>query len=187
MPGDYSVTVVVDGRAIGTQSVRVNGDRVIEITQADRKLLHDASLTLHELQITANEAGEAVGELGERLSAIRETLDEAGDVPMWVRTMFDEVENQVTEFDRRLGTAGGGRGNAATIRGRIGSVKRQLMASTSAPTEVQLRIAGEVDHDVATVVEEVNQVISDSMPALYRALAENNLLLTVKPIGRVGP
>ena len=30
MPGDYSVSVVADGGAIGTRSVRVIGDRVIE-------------------------------------------------------------------------------------------------------------------------------------------------------------
>ena len=52
---------------------------------------------------------------------------------------------------------------------------------------MQLRISREVEQDLALVVEEVNRVIGDSMPALYRALAENNLLLTVKPIGRVRP
>jgi photosystem II stability/assembly factor-like uncharacterized protein len=187
MPGDYSVSVVADGGAIGTRSVRVIGDRVIEITNADRNLLHDASLTLHELQSTANETGEAVGALSERLSAIGETLDEADDVPVSVRTMFDEVENLVTDFGRRLGDGGRGRRGASTIRGQISSVKRQLMASTSAPTEVQLRISREVEQDLALVVEEVNRVIGDSMPALYRALAEDNLLLTVKPIGRVRP
>jgi hypothetical protein len=187
MPGDYSVSVVADGGAIGTRSVRVIGDRVIEITNADRNLLHDTSLTLHELQSTANETGEAVGALSERLSAIGETLDEADDVPVSVRTMFDEVENLVTDFGRRLGDGGRGRRGASTIRGQISSVKRQLMASTSAPTEVQLRISREVEQDLALVVEEVNRVIGDSMPALYRTLAENNLLLTVKPIGRVRP
>ena len=60
LPGDYRVTLSVDGREATARSVRVVGDPLSTITDADRTLMHDASLALHRLQAVA---GEAAGRL----------------------------------------------------------------------------------------------------------------------------
>ena len=187
LPGDYNVTVMVDGEAVGTTSVRVNGDPAITLAAMDREVLHSTSLRLHELQGTANEAATAVEALTEQLATIEGTLDAADHVPEAVKESFDEVEAQVTEFRRRLGVGGGGRRrDPGNVRGQIGQVKREVMASTSAPTVVQLRIAREADEGLSSVIAEVNEVITASMPALYRVLADNDLLVTAQPIASVG-
>ena len=60
MPGDYRVTLVVDGKDVATKTVRVSGDKDMPMTDADRKTWHDTSLDLHEMQRVANAAAEAV-------------------------------------------------------------------------------------------------------------------------------
>src|SRR5262245_3712888 len=49
MPGEYRITLSVEGRDVGTRTVRVDGDPLIKITEADRKTQHDTALGLHEL------------------------------------------------------------------------------------------------------------------------------------------
>ena len=48
MPGDYRVTLVVDGKDIATKTVRVTGDKDMPMTDAERKTWHDTALNLHE-------------------------------------------------------------------------------------------------------------------------------------------
>ena len=60
MPGDYRVTLVVDGKDVATKTVRVTGDKDMPMTDAERKTWHDTALNLHEMQRVANAAAEAV-------------------------------------------------------------------------------------------------------------------------------
>ena len=58
MPGDYRVTLVVDGKDIATKTVRVSGDKDMPMTDAERKTWHDTALALHGCSETANEAAD---------------------------------------------------------------------------------------------------------------------------------
>ncbi|HJO39780.1 MAG: hypothetical protein QGF21_12660 [Vicinamibacterales bacterium] len=60
------------------------------------------------------------------------------------------------------------------------------MASTSVPTEVQVRQTRESRQELAEVVDDVNAVITSTMPALYRLLAEHDLQPGLTPIGAIG-
>ena len=71
LPGDYRVTLAVDGRDAGTTTVRVAGDPEIPISDADRKTMFDTATTLHRLQATANEAADAVRDLSSQIKRYR--------------------------------------------------------------------------------------------------------------------
>ena len=81
------------------------------------------------------------------------------------------------------GGFGGFGGGQANVRGRLGQLKNQIMASTSLPTETQRRQAREAREDLAKVIEEANELITSGMPALYRTVTQNQLQPTpLKPI-----
>ena len=68
-------------------------------------------------------------------------------------------------------------------------MKREIMASTSLPTETQSRVAREGRADLAKVIEEVNSLINVGMPALSRLLAGNGVtvpgLAALRPLAPV--
>ena len=194
LPGEYQVTLVVDGRAAGTRTVRVAGDPDIQITDADRRTHHDTALALHEMQRTAGEAADAVTALGEQLRALRELVSRSAESPAAVKAALDDVDRRLAGLRRRLGVGGPGPGGGgggfggfgggqANVRGRLGQLKNQIMASTSLPTETQMRQAREAREDLAKAIEEANELITSGMPALYRTVTQNQLQPTpLKPI-----
>ena len=44
LPGEYRVTLVVDGKDVATKSIRVTGDKDAPMTDAERKTWHDTAL-----------------------------------------------------------------------------------------------------------------------------------------------
>jgi hypothetical protein len=190
LPGEYRVTLNVNGRAVGTKPARVAGDRLIQITDADRKLHHDTGLALHELQRSANEAAEAVVTLSDQFRGIDEVV-RRGNVAPPVKTAVEDARTKLTALRRQLGLGGGaggdqegggGFGNQA-VRNQIGQVKNQVLGATSAPTEMQLRAVRDLREDLAKVIADANTMISSVMPGVYRTLAEHNLQITpLKPL-----
>jgi len=77
---------------------------------------------------------------------------------------------------------GGGFGGEQGVRTRIASLKREIMASTSVPTETEMRLAREAKDDLAAAVQDVNGVINTSMPALFRLLADANMATGIKAL-----
>ena len=189
LPGDR-VTLTVNGRDIATRPVKVNGDMVIQITEADRKTLHDTALALHELQRTANEAAEAALTMSERVNDVENGLKQTNRPPDAVRSAVEEVSKQLVTARHQLavpapGQIGGfgGGGESPPVRTLIATLKGQVMASTSVPTEVQMTRTQEARGELMKAVEGVNALITQAMPRLYRALAENNLLLIpIEPV-----
>jgi hypothetical protein len=179
LPGEYRVTLVVDGKDVATKSVRVLGDTAIQITDADRKTLHDTALALHELQRSANEAADSVTELNRQFTAL-EGLVKGSATAADAKAPLEDASKRLAELRRRLGVPvpgqqGGGGGGGGfgggpnpNVRGQIGQVKGQIMGSTSLPTATQMRQATEMREDLAKVIDEVNTVITTAMPALFK-------------------
>jgi photosystem II stability/assembly factor-like uncharacterized protein len=193
LPGEYRVTLAVNGREVATKPVRVAGDRLIEITDADRKLQHDTALALHELHGTANEAAAIVSTLGDQFRAIDEAVRRTPQAPAPVKTVVDDARTKLTALRRQLGLrggdagdqegGGGGGGGNQAVRNQISQVKNQVIASTSAPTEMQMRALRELRDDLDKVITETNAMITSVMPGVYKTLGEHNLQpATLKPL-----
>ena len=199
LPGEYRVTLVVDGRDVGTKNVRVMPDSAIQMTDADRKTWHDTALALHEMQKTANEAAEAVTELGRQFQALESLVKGAATTPAAATSAIGEVGKRLADLRQRLGVAApgagegrGGRGGGGggggfgggqqNVRGSIGQVKGQIMGSTSLPTAQQMRATAEAREDLARAIQDTNLLIAE-LPALYDKVGASSLKpAPVKPV-----
>jgi hypothetical protein len=154
----------VDGRDANTVNVVVTGDRDIQITDADRKVWHDTALALHQMQRRANDLADLVNDAWTQLETLqRQTRNR--EVPAKVKQQLDATVKEFEGVRRRLGLAGGGGfGNTENVRGRIGQVKNGIMASTSRPTEVQMRMHKELEGALPKLEAEAKAAIAKVAP-----------------------
>lgn len=198
LPGAYRVTLTVDGRDISTHAVQVDGDRLIQISDADRKTAHDTALSLHELQGTANLAAADLREVDAQIHSIEQLLKQASNPPSALKSSADALQKRTDDLAKQLGVRVGSQpdqaGAGAFPAGRaerpllreIGGLKSEIMDSTSLPTEMQLRQAREFREDLSKLVGELNNLMTDSLPALYQSLFENKITpAPFKPIPAV--
>lgn len=191
LPGQYSVALKVDGKEIGTQSFTVQGDPDITIAEADRKAAFDAAMELHQLQKRLNEAADSVGVLNERLRAMQAAVKDNKDAPAALKTKVEEFGKKFTPVGRSFGI---GMGNPLEtgdfesfqrqLRARIGQLKGGIMASTSRPTETQMRQLPGLRTALEKAIGEANALIGE-FPTLAKELAESGVYpAAVKPIGK---
>ncbi len=198
LPGDYRVTLVVDGKDVATKTVRVSGDKDMPMTDAERKTWHDTALNLHDMQRVANAAAEAVNQLETQLTAAEALLKSASNAPPTAKQAITDANTKLTDLRRRLGLnqqqgggggggGGGFGGQQANVRGQLGQVKGQVMGSTSMPTAQQIRQAGELREDLDKVIADTNALIA-AVPAIYDALGATGVKPTaLKPVGPLPP
>jgi hypothetical protein len=176
LPGTYRATLTIDGRDANAVNVAVTGDPAIQITETDRKTWHDTALAVHQLQQKANEVADQVNEAWTRLQAIEQQA-RGQSLPPAVKTELESVRKELQGVRERLGLAGaggfggggggGGFGGNQNVRGRIGQLKGGIIASTSLPTEVQMRQRQELETAWPKVAAEANAAIA-KLPALAR-------------------
>jgi photosystem II stability/assembly factor-like uncharacterized protein len=196
MPGEYRVTLVVDGKDISTKTLRVSGDKDMQMTDAERKTWHDTALSLHEMQRVANAAAEAVTTLATQLTAAETMLKSAANPAASAKTQVADVGTKLADLRRRLGLnqqqgggggGGGFGGQQGNVRGQLGQTKGQIMGSTSLPTAQQMRSSVELREDLTKVVADTNELIT-AIPAIYDALGASGAKPTaLKPVGPVPP
>ncbi len=192
LPGEYRVQLTVDGRA-HSKTVKVVGDPLVQLTDADRQTLYRTLLTLTEMQRTAGAAADAVARLGERMQQIQETLKGHPNAPADVKTSVEKTAKQVTTLRTAIGApagagAGGGGGGGGTqpLRNRITNLKTEVVGSQSLPTELQASQAALFRKQLAELIDQVNAAITGTLPGLYKQLAENNIYPSVgEPIKAV--
>ena len=193
VPGEYTVKVTV-GRQEHSKKVRVLGDPLALIADADRKKLFDGLTTATDLQSTATAAADAITLLGQQLEQIAATLKGYPNAPASAKSAVEGAAKQVTDLRTRLvgaGGRGGGGGGAAGIRNRINGLKGDLIGSQSLPTASQ---ASQLDSDLKELndlVAQLNTTISTTIPNLFKHLADNNIragfgepIKPIKPVGR---
>ena len=78
---EYRVTLTVDGKTVGTKTVRVTNDRLVTIGEADRRAWHDTALALHRWQRSAYEAAEAVVVLTDAVRTLERLIRRAAPRP----------------------------------------------------------------------------------------------------------
>jgi hypothetical protein len=181
LPGDYSATITVAGRDVGTDTITVKGDRDIRISDAERKLHFETVMELHRLQAEANDAAETVMAVYEQLKAVRLALQAGNSVPASIQGALDQLTKAIEPLRYRLGVTGSDGGNA-NVRRQIGRLKFAIMESTSRPTEIQTYMSNEVRVGLAKTIDDVNELIG-RLPAFQRELADKHLYAEpLKPI-----
>jgi uncharacterized membrane protein YgcG len=205
MPGEYRVTLVVNGKDIATKPVRVIGDSAVQLTDADRKTWHDTALALHRLQEQADEVAEAVTQLGTQYQTLETLMKSASNMPADAKTAIEGAGKQLAGLRTRLGVAapgqgqggggrgggggGGGRGGGGgpnqNVRANLGQTKGQLMSSHSLPSEQQMRAVTEGREDLTRAINDANALIA-TIPSLYDKIGASAFKpAAVKPVKAV--
>ena len=180
LPGEYRVTLVVGGKEAGTKTVRVSGDTAVPMTDADRKVWHETSMSLHDMQRVVNETADAVATLHGQVEQAESLLKTAASAPPTAKGAIEDAAKRIAELRRRLGLGqtggggGGGGGGQQNVRQQVAQLKGQVMNSTSLPTAMQIRTAAEAREDLTKVVQETNDMIA-AVPQLYEKLGASGL------------
>ena len=173
LPGRYTLRLEVDGRDVGIRDFEVLPDPWVEISPADRRAWHDAALEAHTLQDLARRATTTAESLRRNLEAIRTAVATAREVPAALTEAVESLETALAEVETRL-AAGGPRRRENVVRD-LASVKGDIMGSTTFPTEIQQRSLAQARTDLEAVVQEVNRLIAEALPELYRVLSASAL------------
>ncbi|MCG3163218.1 MAG: hypothetical protein JMDDDDMK_04603 [Acidobacteria bacterium] len=189
MPGQYQVTLKIDGKEIATNSFTVQGDREITIADADRRAAFDAAMELHRMQRTFSEASESVTAMNQRLTAMRQAVKDNKDAPAALKTKVEEFAKKFQPVGQQFGVAmpdpmvtGDFSVFTRALRFRISGLKSGIMASTSRPTETQSRQIPEVRVAMEKAIQDANQLIGE-LSSLQKEMAESGVYpAAVKPI-----
>jgi photosystem II stability/assembly factor-like uncharacterized protein len=188
LPGTYRATLNVNGRDVQTIDVAVKGDSLIQITDADRRTWFDTARDLHELQGKANDVAEMVQNAFAQVQTIQQQTRNQ-TLPPNVKQELDGIVKEFETVRRRLGLGqqggggGGGFGNQAeNLRGRIGQLKGQVMASTATPTTTQLMQIRDVRSQLPGLIDQSNAVAA-KVPALIKNLMSAGVIFpAIKPV-----
>jgi photosystem II stability/assembly factor-like uncharacterized protein len=182
LPGEYRVTLTVDGQEVASHPVLVQGDPLIKISNADRKLQHDTALTLHELQRSMNEASAAVSAATDQIRAVQDLLKTVANPPSAVIRATDFLAGRLAGIGQSLGAGGqpaGGRGRggggAQPMGNQLSSAKSQIMGWTAAPSAQQVQLAREIREQLIKLITDLNDAITTAIPALYKTLSDNKI------------
>ena len=190
LPGEYSVHLSAGGQD-HTKTVRVLGDPLVKMTDADRRSLYTMLLSLTEMQRTAESAADAIDKMNEEVQRVSEMLAEHPSPPDAVKTSAENVNEEITDLRTELiGTddpGGGGGFRSRALSDRIDRLKAALMGSQSLPTVIQSDRLELFLEELNDVVGRVNTSINSTLPNLYRQLNDNNIYpIPSEPIKPVG-
>ncbi|MFN0120727.1 MAG: VPS10 domain-containing protein [Blastocatellia bacterium] len=189
IPGQYTVTLKIDGKEAATQSVSVHGDPDITIAEADRKTAYDAAMELHGHQKRFNAASDSVTAMNDRFRTISQAAKDNKEAPASLKTKIEEFTKKAMPLNAQFGlnqaeliASGDFERLTRGMRFRISGLKGGIMASTSRPTETQMRQLAEIKPALDKLIADANTLIAD-LNALAKEAADSGVYpAAVKPI-----
>ncbi len=115
-------------------------------------------MSAYELAKPNYEAGQALRRVSRQLDDIDELLEEASEAPEQIATEMDALREHVTDLDDDLNDLG------------AGSLQFRIEGSTTRPSEDVLQLLDDAWEGIGPVIERINEVVTERMPALYRML-----------------
>jgi photosystem II stability/assembly factor-like uncharacterized protein len=163
LPGTYTVQLQVADQTF-SESLSVHGDHRIQISDADLQARQAALMSLYELSKSIREANQAVSRLRSRVAEIEELLKQHDAAPESLTEQANQLAESIDEIRQEL--------NQANRDARVASA---IDGSTTRPTADQLWQIDQVWEKVPGLVEQVNDIITARLPALYSACDEHGI------------
>jgi hypothetical protein len=169
MPGTYTVKLTARGKDL-TQPVQVRVDPRSITTPEALQTRFKASQSVAELQRAFFESAAVVATLSKELDAakaaikLREEDKAAGAVPEAATSAVKDFTKKVDDLKEKFKAGWGG------PKFLIWDLSGQLQASTSMPTEAQLRVVEQMNTRLTTDIATLNTVASKDLPAFQAAL-----------------
>jgi len=178
LPGEYTVKLTARGQEL-TQKVRVIVDPQADTNPEALKARFEASVEAGELQRAFKEAQKEGKKVAEELTRIEKMIEESKDVPEEIVKKLDDIKKNFDELNKDF--KGGWGGPEFLIMDLAG----QLQASTSAPTEAQLRSIVQLGDKLTKGIEKLNTLITKDYVELRDLLTSQgvkaSIAQTVKP------
>ncbi|MFQ6045445.1 MAG: hypothetical protein ACE5PT_03670 [Gemmatimonadales bacterium] len=163
LPGTYTVRLDAAGQT-ASKELEVRLDPRVEVSQADLELRQAALMTLYRLAKPVYEAGRRVQRLQQQVREARRLLREIEAAP-------DELNEEARSLSSALREVSGGLGGAR----RANRLFFRLEGWTGRPTPTQERQIDEAWSDAVAAIEQLNEIITERMPAFNQMLNEHGI------------
>jgi photosystem II stability/assembly factor-like uncharacterized protein len=158
LPGTYTVTLEVDGQASST-SFEIEADPRRPMSRADRMARQDALMSLHELAAPVHEAIRAAERLTDQMDEAEELLEQHDGAPGSLTEELEAIRQELEAIGEGLDEADDWT-----------DVARDIQQSSTLPTQDQLWQVDAAWDAVPPLVERLNVLITDRVPAFNAAL-----------------
>lgn len=176
LPGEYTIKLIARKQEL-IQKLQVRVDPRAKTTPEGLQARFEASMKVMEMQRTFVEAQTAIEEMDKEMKRIKEMVKDLEKVP---EEIGDKIKNISEKLDKIKDFLKRGRRGP---RSEIWSLARQLQASSSAPTQSQLRKMQHLMTKVIEIVEKVNVLLTQEFPELQTQLDKSGIRPVIpKPI-----
>lgn len=162
MPGEYTVRLTM-GDAVVERPVSVSLDPRVEIGPEAMRARREVLERIQEFIVPYTHANRAVGKLQDVATEARRAIRGA--------EVSEELETMVGELERRVrAVAGDLRDHRRTLFAAF-SIER----SSAPPTEDQIWSVDQARNQLPGLIEQINEMITETVPGLYRQMNEENV------------
>ncbi len=162
LPGVYQIQIEV-GETTMLGDLVVRQDPRIEVSRGDLTARQAAIMSAYDLESSVYDAGQAILRLRDQLGDVDDLLNDADDPS---ETLGEEVE----AIREELGSI-----SEDLDRLRVRQTRSSIEGSTTRPTEDQVQAIDKAWDDAPGIIEQLNSVISNRMPALNRRLDDEGI------------
>jgi hypothetical protein len=166
MPGVYTVKLRTRGKEL-TERVEVKTDPRIKTTTEALRARYNAARATAELQRAFVEGATLLQDAGKRFDDLEKRVKDSDQKD--ASAAVAEVKKTVVELRDKFKPGWGG------PRFLIFDLAGQLQASSSAPTEAQLRALDHLTSQVTANVDQLNAFVTRDLPELEKKLAGTGL------------
>ncbi len=176
LPGEYTIKLIARKQEL-IQKFQVMIDPRAKTTPEALQARFEASMKVMEMQRAFVEAQKAIEEMEKEMKRIKEMVKDKEKVSEKIR---DRIKNISEKLDKIKEIFKRGRRGP---RSEIWSLARQLQASSSAPTQSQLRKMQHLMTKVVENIEKVNTLLTQEFPELQSELEKGGIRPVIhKPI-----
>ena len=163
LPGTYTVAMEAAGQSQEEELV-VRLDPRVEMSRADLEARQAALMSAYDLARPVYEAGQATRRVTTQLMEVSALLREREEAPEALNEEVSALLEEARELGREVNQA------AAGARGA-----NAMESSSTRPTADQLWQLDQAWEKVPPLIERLNEIVADEMPALYRQLDEQGI------------
>ena len=171
LPGEYTVKLLARGQEL-TQKLSVRPDPEAKTTPEALRARFEAAMAVRELQRAFKEAQGSGEKVTKEFDSYKKSLQERKDLAEEVGKKAEEFQKKWDELKKEF--SGGWDGPEFAIMDLAG----QLQASTSAPTEAQLRSIKQLTDKLAKNIEKYNAFLAKDFAELRDLMEKNGVRQT---------
>jgi hypothetical protein len=179
LPGEYRITLVVNGKEAATKSLAIRGDPDIQLSAEDAARRHRLLKDLQQLQASVGDAADAIRAADQQLRAVKTELSDSTKIPAPIRATLDSVTKELDPLKKQFGIRDPDEETdfgefRKVLPFRLGGLVSNIGDAMAPPTATNVQVADELKRVVPKAVGDVNRFLARLKP-LYQQLAAEGL------------